>query len=86
MTKSDQTADFVMLWNASSRQVYAFILSLLPNWADADEALNRWGQSEERWSEAWVIFGHFDAPGGAEYPDRILHYDATRDRVRVERT
>ena len=54
-------------------------------WSDAEEALNRWGQSEEPWSEAWVVFGHFDAPGGDEYPDRIFKYNRGRDSVRTER-
>lgn len=54
-------------------------------WADAESALNRWGQSEDEWSEAWVVFGYFDAPAGDEYPDRLLRYNAERDTVRVER-
>lgn len=55
-------------------------------WSDADSALNHYGQSEESWSEAWIILGHFEEPSGDEYPDRILHYDSERDRVTVERT
>lgn len=54
-------------------------------WSDADDAINRWGQSEDRWSSAWVVLGHFDEPGGDEYPDRIFHYGAERDSVRIER-
>ncbi len=38
-----QNPDFVLLWSASSKQVYAFILSILPNWADADEAFQDTG-------------------------------------------
>ena len=55
-------------------------------WSDADEALNRYGQSEESWSEAWVVAGHFETPAGDEYPNWILHYNQERDSVRVERT
>lgn len=38
MNPSEFTPQFVSLWTASSRQVYSFIYSLLPHWADADEA------------------------------------------------
>jgi RNA polymerase sigma-70 factor, ECF subfamily len=44
MTTNDKASDFVLEWNASSRQVYAFILSLLPNSADADEAFQETGK------------------------------------------
>ena len=52
----DQTTDFVSLWTASSRQVYSFILSLLPHWADADEAF------QETSRVLWEKFGEFE-PG-----------------------
>jgi RNA polymerase sigma-70 factor, ECF subfamily len=44
MKTKDQTSDFLALWNASSRQIYGFILSLLPNWSDADDAFQETGK------------------------------------------
>lgn len=53
---NDRTAEFVALWTASSRQVYSFILSLLPHWADAEEAF------QETSRVLWEKFGEFE-PG-----------------------
>lgn len=50
---SSRNALFVRLLTQNERRVYAFILSLLPNWADADEILQE--TSVQLWSE----FGKF---------------------------
>jgi RNA polymerase sigma-70 factor, ECF subfamily len=53
MTANDQAFEFLALWNASSRQIYSFILSVLPNWADADDAFQETGKA------LWERFGEF---------------------------
>jgi RNA polymerase sigma-70 factor, ECF subfamily len=53
MPPEDRTAEFLRLWNAGSRQVYSFILSILPNWADADDAFQETGKV------LWDKFGEF---------------------------
>jgi RNA polymerase sigma-70 factor (ECF subfamily) len=53
MPHDQQTGDFVELWTAHSRRVYAFIMSLLPRWADADEIL------QETSRTLWEKFGEF---------------------------
>jgi RNA polymerase sigma-70 factor (ECF subfamily) len=55
MIANDKTSEFVQEWNASSRQVYSFILSLLPNSADADEAFQETGRV------LWERFGEFQS-------------------------
>lgn len=37
MTRPDTSAEFVTLWNAHSRRVYAYIYSLVADWAHADD-------------------------------------------------
>lgn len=54
--------------------------------SDADNAINRWGQEEYRWCEAWVVIAVQRPSDGDAYPDRIFKYDPDRDRVTEERT
>lgn len=37
MTQDSSSLEFVALWTAHSRRVYAYIFSLVPNWSDADD-------------------------------------------------
>ena len=53
MIVNDRASEFVLQWNGSSRQVYAFILSLVRNSADADETLQETGRV------LWEKFGEF---------------------------
>jgi RNA polymerase sigma-70 factor, ECF subfamily len=80
MTTNDETSDFVGLWNASSRQVYAFILSLLANWADADEAF------QETARVLWERFSEF-RPGSdfTSWACRIAYLRAMELRRRKQR-
>jgi hypothetical protein len=56
-------------------------------WIAADDAINRWGQSEHLWREAWVCLGKEDPIGsGDAYPDRIFRYNPDRDTVSEEQT
>lgn len=43
VTPADRSAEFVALWNANSRRVYAYIYSLVGNWADADDLFQETG-------------------------------------------
>ena len=56
MNESHNTQEFVKLWTAESRRVYAYILSLHPNTADADELL------QETALTVWQKFDSFE-PG-----------------------
>lgn len=46
--------DFVRLWTAASRRVHSYILTLVLNWADAEDLLQDVGVT------AWEKFGEFD--------------------------
>ncbi len=37
MNSAQQSVEFVALWSAHSRRVYAYIYSLVANWSDADD-------------------------------------------------
>lgn len=52
----DQTREFVRLISRHSREIYAFILSVVPNWADADDIL------QETTVKLWNGFDRFE-PG-----------------------
>jgi RNA polymerase sigma-70 factor (ECF subfamily) len=39
VTSSKPSAEFVALWTAHARRVYAYIYSMVPNWSDADDIL-----------------------------------------------
>jgi RNA polymerase sigma-70 factor (ECF subfamily) len=43
VSELDQSTEFVTLWNAHSRRVYAYIYSLVGNWADADDLFQETG-------------------------------------------
>jgi RNA polymerase sigma-70 factor (ECF subfamily) len=49
--------DFIRLWTAASRRVHAYILTLVLNWADAEDLLQEVGVT------AWEKFRDFE-PGG----------------------
>ena len=54
--KSQNTHDFVGLWTAHARRVYSYILSLVPNWADAEDIF------QETSTTLWEKFDEFE-PG-----------------------
>lgn len=43
MTSPNASAEFVALWNAHSRRVYAYIYSMVADWADADDIFQETG-------------------------------------------
>jgi len=45
---------FMRLFMANQRNIYAFILSLVPNWADADDLM------QETATVMWTKFGEFE--------------------------
>src|ERR1700761_39547 len=80
MTPTNQTSDFVALWTASSRQVYAYILMLLPHWADADEAF------QETSRVLWEKFDQFEV--GTDFTAwacRIAYFKVLDVRARRQR-
>lgn len=57
-------------------------------WANAEDAILRFGQENERWASAWVFRGWFEPEvweRGDAYPDYVFEYDADKDVVRVEK-
>jgi RNA polymerase sigma-70 factor, ECF subfamily len=56
MTDDQRNREFVRLWTAHGQRVYAYILALLPNRADADELFQETGTT------LWEKFDQF-APG-----------------------
>ena len=76
----EDRSDFVRLLTRHERQVYAYILSLVPNWADADEIL------QETNIRLWDQFDQFK-PGtdfGA-WARTVAHYQVLTFRKRVGR-
>ena len=80
MTDSPETQQFVELWTASSRRVYSFILSLMPHWADAEEAY------QETSRVLWEKFEQFE-PGTdfTAWACRIAYYKVLDVRARKRR-
>jgi RNA polymerase sigma-70 factor, ECF subfamily len=39
VNRDDQTRQFLALWTESARRIFAFILTVLPNWNDAEDLL-----------------------------------------------
>ncbi len=56
MDEHHQTKDFVGLWTAHARRVYSYILTLVPNWADAEDIFQETGTT------LWEKFNEF-TPG-----------------------
>lgn len=53
MSQREATRDFVGLWTAHARQVYAYILTLVANWADAEDIF------QETSTTLWEKFDEF---------------------------
>jgi len=80
MSDSLRTVQFVDLWTAASRRVYSFILSILPHWADAEEAF------QETSRVLWEKFDQFE-PGTdfTAWACRIAYYKVLEVRARRRR-
>ena len=72
--------EFVRLLTRNERQVYAYLLSLVPNWADADEIL------QETNIRLWDQFDQFnpETDFGA-WARSVAHYQVLTFRKRVSR-
>src|ERR1700722_15763810 len=68
---------FVRLYALSSRRIYAYILTLLPNWADAEDVF------QDVSTVLWEKFGEF-TPGTefAAWAYRIAYFKAIKYRSR----
>jgi RNA polymerase sigma-70 factor (ECF subfamily) len=71
MNAADKPKEFVALWTAHSRGVYAYILSLVGNWADAEDIF------QETSTTLWEKIGEFqpDKDFGA-WARGIAHFKA----------
>ena len=79
MLDSDKE-DFVRLLASHERRIYAYILSLVPNWADADEIF------QETNVRLWRDFSQFD-PGTnfAAWAIRVAYFQVLTWRKRAAR-
>lgn len=77
---AEDRSEFVRLLTRHERQVYAYILSLVPNWADADEIL------QETNMRLWDQFERFKS--GTDFgawARTVAHYQVLTFRKRVGR-
>jgi RNA polymerase sigma-70 factor (ECF subfamily) len=80
LSDTPQTDRFVRLLTQHERRIYAYILSLVPRWADADEI------QQETNVRLWEQFSEFDpsADFGA-WACTIAHYQVLTFRKRAQR-
>ena len=77
---AEDRSEFVRLLTRHERQVYAYILSLVPNWADADEIL------QETNMRLWDQFERFKT--GTDFgawARTVAHYQVLTFRKRIGR-
>ena len=81
MTRSDEeTREFVRLLTRYERDIYAFILSVVPNWADADEIL------QETTVRLWQGFDRFEVGTNfVAWGCKVAHYQILTFRKKVGR-
>lgn len=81
MPNSHPPDEFVQLWTANSRRVQAFIFTLLPRWADADEIL------QETSLTLWRKFAEFQ-PGSdfTAWACRVAYLKVQEARRRHQRS
>jgi RNA polymerase sigma-70 factor (ECF subfamily) len=76
----DRTSDFVRLLRQHEREVYAFILCLLPNWSDADDV---WQETTVR---LWEEFDKFrEGSDFAAWARTVARYQVLSYRKRRSR-
>jgi len=80
MEQADSTRDFVALWTRNTRRIFAYVLTLLPHWADAEEVL------QETSTLAWERFDQYE-PGTnfCAWACRIAYYKVLEHRRRKKR-
>ena len=80
-TSSDNRELFVRLLTQNERRIYAYILSVVPNWSDADEIL------QETNVILWKEFERF-VPGSnfVAWAIRVAHFQVLTWRKKVERS
>ena len=81
--ESDQTRQFVSLLMANQQRIYAFILSMVPNWSDADDLMQE--TAEVMWvkfEDAYPI-ADFSAWAIRIARNKIMNFYAKKDRSHV---
>lgn len=84
MDSPDRTPQFVRLLAQHEREIHAFILALLPNWADADDV---WQETSVRlWDEFDRFVDHTDFAAWAKTVAKyqVLTYRKRRGRQRQQ--
>ena len=80
---SRQAREFIGQLMANQRRIYAFILTLVPNWADADDLMQETAQTMWCRFENSEPIQNFAAWGIRIAQNNILNYYAKRKRERV---
>jgi RNA polymerase sigma-70 factor, ECF subfamily len=81
MAMDDSRRHFIRLLTAHERLVYGYILSMVPNWADADEIL------QETNIRLWEEFDKFElGTNFAAWALRVAHFQVLTWRKRVGRS
>jgi RNA polymerase sigma-70 factor (ECF subfamily) len=78
--------EFVRLFTANERRVYAYILSLVPNWADADEILQETNVRLWREKSKYTPGTNFGAWACTVARFEVLSYRKHAERTRVQFT
>lgn len=87
MSETTNTEEFIRLFTAHQVRLHTLALSLIPNYADADEVL------QQASLVIWKKFGEFDRAGGSffAWASRILSFEAKnyyrrkgRDKLRFD--
>jgi RNA polymerase sigma-70 factor, ECF subfamily len=80
LNRADRADEFAMLFGRHARQIYAYILTLVPHWADAEDVF------QETSAIIWEKFGEF-TPGTnfRAWACQVAHYRAIWFRQRQKK-
>ena len=74
----DPTAAFTRLWTKHQGSVFAYIHSLVPNWADAEDVLQETG------AVLWKKYGQFDPQSDfRRWACGVAYYEVLKQRERM---
>ena len=81
--QSDQVSAFVNQFTVCQHQIYAFILTLVPNWSDADDLMQE--TAEVMWRKFQNVgqIDNFCAWGKGIARNKVMNFYAKRKRDRV---
>ncbi len=79
--EADHYREFMGLYSAHARRLYAYTMTLVPNWADADDVF------QESSRVLWEKFDQFQAGSDfVAWSCRIVHFQALSFRQRQQRS